>query len=155
MQPDEEAGILTQAKKDGITHMATGLAVIRDDKVLLVRRAAHDFLGGIYELPGGGVDDGETITAGAIRELKEETGLIVSNILGTFKGFDYSTEQKANVRQINFLVTVEPGDVVLDPNEHDDFLWMREAGLQELTVSPEIRGCLVTAFQVLKRHTSR
>jgi 8-oxo-dGTP diphosphatase len=86
-----------------------------------VRRIAHDdFLGGEWELPGG-VDDGETFEQGAIRELFEETGLKVDQILGTFEGFDYKTPKKPKVRQLNFRVTVGPGSITLEPNEHDGY----------------------------------
>ena len=57
----DENAIRDKAAKEGITHISTGVAVVNDGKILLVRRSIDDFLGGYYELPGGGVDDGETI----------------------------------------------------------------------------------------------
>lgn len=51
--------------------------VFKENKVLLVKhteKAGH--LTGIYGLPGGKVDEGETEKETAIRELEEETGLI-------------------------------------------------------------------------------
>ncbi len=50
---------------------------IKNDKVLLVRHgeAAHH-LSGVYGLPGGRLDQGETLLEGAAREFQEETGLI-------------------------------------------------------------------------------
>jgi ADP-ribose pyrophosphatase YjhB (NUDIX family) len=51
-------------------------AIIRDGKVLIVRRArppAH----GLYTLPGGGVEAGETLHQALVREIHEETGLTV------------------------------------------------------------------------------
>jgi len=138
-----------QAKKDGITHISTGVALLRDNRILMVRRAADDFLGGVYELPGGGVDEGEKIIEGAVREVKEETGLTVSKIVRMFEGFDYTTNRKPSVRQINFLVEVAPGEVVLDPAEHDDFIWVDENNTSNVNMSDNMRKCVSDALRLV------
>jgi ADP-ribose pyrophosphatase YjhB (NUDIX family) len=52
------------------TRKATRAIVLKGEEILLLyTKRYHD-----YSLPGGGVDKGETITDGLIRELKEETG---------------------------------------------------------------------------------
>lgn len=49
---------------------ATRAVVLRGNSVLMLyTKRYHD-----YTLPGGGIDDGETIEQGLIRELQEETG---------------------------------------------------------------------------------
>jgi len=51
---------------------------IRDaDRVLLVQEGKQESLG-LWNLPGGHLEFGETLQAGAAREVKEETGLEVS-----------------------------------------------------------------------------
>ncbi len=150
MQNDiPEKAIREQAKRDGITHISTGVAVVRDHKILVVRRVAHDFLGGNFELPGGGVDEGETIIDGAIRELKEETGLTVTKVLEAFDGFDYTTDRKPHVRQINFLVEVGSGDVTLDPNEHDVFKWVDADDLEGISMSENMKRCVSAALSLI------
>lgn len=144
-----EKNFQKQAKKDGITHISTGVAILRNAKILLIRRAADDFLGGVYELPGGGVDDNETITEGAIREVKEETGLTVSKIISIFDGFDYSTNKKPLVRQVNFLVEVDPGNVILDPSEHDEFIWVNKGNIKNLNMTNDMRKCIKEALKFI------
>ena len=57
--------------------LAVSAAIFRDSKVLIVRRARAPGQG-IYTLPGGGVELGETLAEAAIREVREETGLVVA-----------------------------------------------------------------------------
>lgn len=53
--------------------VAAIVAILNDGKILLTRR--EDFE--VWCLPGGGVEDGESLAEAAIREAKEETGLDV------------------------------------------------------------------------------
>lgn len=141
----DEDSVRQKAKEDGVTHFATGIAVFQDGKLLVVRRVADDdFLAGEWELPGGGVDAGETIEQGAVRELKEETNLDVEKILGTFDGFDYSTPKKPKVRQINFKASVKPSDIVL--TEHDMYKWITADEIAGLKTNAVMQDCLGKAF---------
>jgi 8-oxo-dGTP diphosphatase len=142
-----EESIRQQAGADGVTHFTTGVAVIQDSKILVVRRIAEDDdLGGEWELPGGGVDEGETIGQGAARELLEETGLVVDKILSIFEGFDYTTAKKPKARQTNFKVTVKPGGIVLDASEHDEYRWITAEDIPGLNTNPVMQACLYRAF---------
>ncbi|KAA3652335.1 MAG: NUDIX domain-containing protein [Proteobacteria bacterium] len=55
----------------------TGVHVIlsRDGAVLLMRRANTGFFDGLFSLPGGHVEPGESIRMTAIREMAEELGI--------------------------------------------------------------------------------
>jgi len=134
-----------RASADGITHLSTGVAVVRYSKVLAVRRAPDDFPGGMFELPGGGVEPDETFMQAVERELLEETGLKLRSILGMFLGFDYTTPKKPKVRQFNFLVEAD-GDVTLSP-EHDQFVWTAIEDIPTLPTTGPMADCLRNALK--------
>ncbi|MFN4196569.1 MAG: (deoxy)nucleoside triphosphate pyrophosphohydrolase [Caldimicrobium sp.] len=48
----------------------------KQGKVLIVRRALHKKRGGLWEFPGGKVEEGETPEEAIVRELQEELNLI-------------------------------------------------------------------------------
>ena len=54
--------------------LAASIAVFRDGRVLLARRGRAP-MAGVYSLPGGAVEVGETLREAALRELKEEVGV--------------------------------------------------------------------------------
>jgi ADP-ribose pyrophosphatase YjhB (NUDIX family) len=60
-------------------YLAVSAAIIRDGKVLIVRRARPPALG-VFTLPGGGVEAGETLHEAVVREVAEETGLTIEPI---------------------------------------------------------------------------
>lgn len=144
-----EAELRKQAAADGITHLSSGIAVMDGPKVLVVRRAPADFLGGSYELPGGGVEDGEAFDQSVQRELKEETNLETVEILGMFPGFDYSTPNKPHVRQFNFLVRAADLKTLNLSDEHDQFAWVAsDDEVDALGSSAVMKMCIKDALSV-------
>ncbi|MBI5051525.1 NUDIX hydrolase [Candidatus Micrarchaeota archaeon] len=55
---------------------ACDAVIIKDEKVVLIKRAAEPFKGE-WALPGGRIEDNETAEACLVREAKEETNLDV------------------------------------------------------------------------------
>lgn len=111
----------------------------RDGRVLLLRRRPEDFLGGLWELPGGGVEPGEELGQALEREVLEETGLTVDEVTGYVGAFDYTSGSGRPTRQFTFAVTVgRHGPVVL--SEHGDWTWADRGRLPE--VSDETRALL-------------
>jgi 8-oxo-dGTP diphosphatase len=58
-------------------YLAVSAAIFRDGRVLIVRRARPP-ADGLYTLPGGGVELGETLEQAVLREVREETGLAIA-----------------------------------------------------------------------------
>ena len=57
--------------------VSVGAVIVDGSRVVLVKRA-HEPLKGEWNLPGGGVELGETLVEACAREVLEETGLVVS-----------------------------------------------------------------------------
>lgn len=60
-------------------YLAVSAAIIRDGKVLVVRRARSPALN-LYTLPGGAVETGETLIDAVAREVREETSLDIEPV---------------------------------------------------------------------------
>jgi 8-oxo-dGTP diphosphatase len=83
--------------------------VVRDGKVLLVKRGRPPFEG-LYALPGGFVEEGETVEAAAERELLEETGVRarVERLLGVYS--EPGRDPRGHVASVVFVMRYEGGE---------------------------------------------
>jgi A/G-specific adenine glycosylase len=62
--------------KKVLPHYDVAAAVIRErGKILIAQRLPEGMLGGLWEFPGGKVENGETLAEALRREIKEELGL--------------------------------------------------------------------------------
>ncbi|MFE1765335.1 NUDIX hydrolase [Streptomyces angustmyceticus] len=105
--------------------------VVHDGRVLIVRRSYRErFLPGAWGVPCGKLDRGESAASGALRELKEETGLLGTIVAHTGSASflsDYRGRRVHN-HQDNFLVRPLTLDVVL-PSADQAHRWARPAEL--------------------------
>jgi len=60
-----------------LLHVAVGVIVNTDGKILIAKRPLSAHQGGLWEFPGGKVDAGETIEQALVRELHEELAINV------------------------------------------------------------------------------
>ena len=75
-------------EKPPIPHFKVSAAILRrDGRVLIARRPSKGLLGGLWEFPGGKVEDGETNAIALVREIREELGVEIEPVehLGTYR----------------------------------------------------------------------
>ena len=134
------AELKEQADRDGIQKLVAGAIIIRDQKVLLLRRAKGEFMEGLVELPSGAIEADEDIITGLIREITEETSLEVDSVENYIDSFDYLSRSGKKTRQLNFSVKTT-GDIKINPTEHDYFFWADPKGseIQSTNLSEEVK----------------
>ncbi|MFG2210958.1 NUDIX hydrolase [Streptomyces sp. NPDC048638] len=135
--------LLHAADADGITKHVVGAVISNaEGKVLLLHRTADDYLGGLWELPSGGVDAGETLTEALLREVAEESGLTVTAV-GVYLGhFDYLSKSGKKTRQFNFTAHVTHDSDPVKLTEHDAHLWADRS--EQDRVSSAVQAVLAT-----------
>jgi 8-oxo-dGTP diphosphatase len=133
-------------------YLAVSAAIIRDGKILVVRRArppAH----GLYTLPGGVVESGETLADAAMREVREETGLTIEPV--ALAGFRETIVRDAHERVERHFVILcfaarwRAGEPVLN-EELSEARWLMPAELAGLPTTPGLADIVATAFERLK-----
>jgi len=137
--------LVERAKKEGIERFVAGAVIMIKGKVLILRRAKDDFMGGIYELPSGKVEQNESIEQALYREVKEETGLKIKSILSYLSSFDYESASGKKTRQFNFLVTTEDREIKIS-EEHDDYKFVGKEEINFYNITDNVREIIVSAL---------
>lgn len=123
---------------------AASVAIVRDGKVLLIKRAYAPYQH-LWTLPGGRMEAGETIEQCAIREIAEEVGLVIRNprpVMVQALGRD-GTFRLAVFATRDFTGQVRASDEVADHK------WLDPAALIALRTTSRLDDVLARAFAVL------
>ena len=134
-------------------YLAVSAAIIRDGKVLVVRRARQPALG-IFTLPGGGVETGETLMQAATREVREETSMDIEPV--ALAGHREAIVRDAQGRVERHFVILcfaarwLSGEPVLN-EELDDARWLDPAALLGLRTTEGLAEIVAAAIERLAR----
>jgi mutator protein MutT len=103
-------------------------------RVLILRRAADSTDGGMWCLPGGKIDYGDTVEKAAIRELQEETSLRATSLRFLFYQ-DSLPPAPGRMHCINlYLKCAAEGDVILN-EESVEAAWIGPQDLSRFSIS--------------------
>jgi 8-oxo-dGTP diphosphatase len=129
--------------------LAVSAAIFRDGKVLLVRRARSPAKG-LYSLPGGRVEFGETLHEALHREVDEETALKVEIIgLAGWREVVPGTSGGGHYLIMSFAARWIAGEPVLN-EELDDFRWLEPEALGDLKLTGGLDEVIRSAGGLLR-----
>ena len=98
----------------------TAAILEKDGKFLIAKRKKDDVLGGLWEFPGGKIEDGETAEECLARELKEELEIEVE--VGTLITSNKHVYPNGIFELLAYKVEHISGNFVL--NDHDEVKWI-------------------------------
>jgi 8-oxo-dGTP diphosphatase len=130
-------------------YLAVSAAIIRDGHVLIVQRARSPALG-IWTLPGGVVESGETLAEALKREVMEETGLTIEPV--ALAGFREVVARDGDTRVARHFVIMcfasrwIEGEPRLN-EELSEARWLRPSELGGLKTTEGLAAIVAEAFE--------
>ena len=115
-------------------------------RILLLHRASGRIFPGIWQPVTGGLEAGETIVEGALRELVEETGIDPSGIV-TLYGLDqvnlfHADHVDALQAEAVFAAIIRPGVEAVLSDEHNEQRWVSPEEGKEMVLWPAYRAAI-------------
>jgi len=130
-------------------YIAVSAAIFRNGRVLIVRRAQPPGAG-LYTLPGGVVELGETLSEALVREVREETGLEIEPL--ALVGYRQVITRDANGRVERHFVILPfagrwlAGEITLN-EELAEARWLTQSELFGLATTEGLAEIVGTAWE--------
>ena len=142
--------IIAAMKKDRFTcHVAVGVIILQDNKVLLQKRANTGYSDGLYALPGGCIDGKEPLTQACVREAKEELGIDVQlsdlQLVATCHAAGHTGHRPHELLLFCFQVTKYTGTLQnAEPHKCEEIRFFPLDQLPENSIKsmPKVLACL-------------
>ena len=132
--------------------VGVGSIIIENDRVVLVKRA-HPPIQGQWSIPGGVLEVGELVREAAIREAREETGLIVEpgELLEVFDRILRDAEKRVQYHYvlIDFLCRRVSGDL-LAASDAAEVHWFTREDLPALNLAEDTLQVIQKGFEKLR-----
>ena len=123
--------------------------MISDDKeriLILHRSPIDDVFPGYWDIPGGTLENGEDPAVGAIREVREETGLSVSDMRLFFHTSHVDFEKDTQFITLIFASHSADSRVICNSKEHDAYEWISPLDIGRYKAVDYLGDCLL-AYQ--------
>jgi mutator protein MutT len=116
-------------KKAGSNSLKKVVAAVieRDGKVLIARRRQEAGSGGLWEFPGGQLENGETPDTGLEREIAEELGVQI-RVGELLRSVTYRSP-KLSIELLPYRANIVSGEFKL--TDHDEIRWLIPSQLEE------------------------
>jgi 8-oxo-dGTP diphosphatase len=133
--------------------LAVSAAIVRDGKVLVVRRARKPALG-LYTMPGGVVEAGEMLIEAVAREVREETSLEIRPLALAGHREAIVRDRDGKIERhfiiLCFAARWISGEPVLN-EELDEARWLEPAALAGLRTTEGLAEIVASAFEIIGR----
>lgn len=133
-------------------YLAVSAAILRDGRVLVVRRANAP-ASGLFSLPGGVVEAGETLHEAVKREVMEETSLAIEPVaLAGYREVvarDGDDKVEHHFVILPFAARWISGEPRLN-EELSEWRWVDPAEIAGLPTTPGLAGIVASAIERLK-----
>jgi len=133
--------------------IGVGSIIIEDDRVVLVNRA-HPPIQGQWSIPGGVLEVGEPVREAAIREAREETGLIVEpgELLGVFDRVLRDAQKRVQYHYVLIDFLCRPvGGEFLAASDATEVSWFTREELPGLNLAEDTQQVIEKGFAKLGR----
>jgi 8-oxo-dGTP diphosphatase len=128
--------------------VGVGSIIIENNRVLLVKRA-HPPIQGQWSIPGGVLELGEFIRDAAVREVREETGLIVGqgDLIGVYDRILSDAEKRVQYHYVlvDFLCHVVGGELQAS-TDAAEVRWFTREELPTLKLSEDTLEAINKGF---------
>ena len=106
------------------------------DEILMLKRSAHKDFGNEWGLPAGKMEDGETQVEAMLREVVEETGIVISQKESSFVKTIYVRNRYASLAFHMYCVQRDVKPEVTLNDENCQYGWFNKTNIYELDLMP-------------------